>query len=179
MGIPKVRLLGYCLHVSNTLQFFRWLSERYPLTSQLIDTSTPGSVPEFDHLYLDFNSIIHQCSHPEGVVGPIPTHEIYLSIFAYVEHLFGTIRPKKVFFLAVDGVAPRAKMNQQRGRRFRTALEARETFEKEQRKGGVSEEEWERDRFDSNCITPGTEFMAGLDEQLRYFVHKKVGGVAV
>ena len=28
-------------------------------------------------------------------------------------------------------------------------------------------------RFDSNCITPGTEFMVRLHEQLQYFVVKK------
>ena len=29
-------------------------------------------------------------------------------------------------------------------------------------------------RFDSNCITPGTEFMVRLHEQLKYFVNQKV-----
>lgn len=28
-------------------------------------------------------------------------------------------------------------------------------------------------RFDSNCITPGTEFMWKLHQQLKYFVHHK------
>lgn len=30
------------------------------------------------------------------------------------------------------------------------------------------------DIFDSNCITPGTEFMAALSEHLRYFIRKKI-----
>lgn len=73
--------------------------------------------------------------------------------------------------MAVDGVAPRAKMNQQRARRFRSAMDA-ETLRKEAlAKGEVLPSE---DKFDSNCITPGTEFMCKLHEQLKYFVNKKM-----
>jgi 5'-3' exoribonuclease 1 len=104
-----------------------------------------------------------------------------------VDHLFGKIKPKKLFFMAVDGVAPRAKMNQQRSRRFRTAKEAREIRERVKRKDGKLPE---GKAFDSNCITPGisvsfhrlspslipigTVFMAKLSEQLKYFVNKKI-----
>jgi 5'-3' exoribonuclease 1 len=62
------------------------------------------------------------------------------------------IKPRKVFFMAIDGVAPRAKMNQQRGRRFRSAREAEELIKQAIAKG---EELPTEKRFDSNCITPG------------------------
>ena len=73
--------------------------------------------------------------------------------------------------MAVDGVAPRAKMNQQRGRRFRSAREAELNEKKARDKGEKLPEE---DRFDSNCITPGTPFMVRLQEQLKYFVNNKI-----
>ncbi|KAJ5573751.1 uncharacterized protein N7459_008178 [Penicillium hispanicum] len=155
MGVPK---------------FFRWLSERYPAISMLIAESR---IPEFDSLYLDMNGIIHNCTHKDS---DSPTfrmteEQMFIAIFNYIEHLFGKIKPKKLFFMAVDGVAPRAKMNQQRARRFRTALDAENAKEKAIQQGLEMPKE---DPFDSNCITPGTEFMAKLTQQLKYFINKKI-----
>uniref|UniRef100_A0A8C5KDS2 5'-3' exoribonuclease 1 n=1 Tax=Jaculus jaculus TaxID=51337 RepID=A0A8C5KDS2_JACJA len=130
-------------------------------------------IPEFDNLYLDMNGIIHQCSHPndDDVHFRISDDKIFSDIFHYLEVLFRIIKPRKVFFMAVDGVAPRAKMNQQRGRRFRSAKEAEDKIKKAIEKGETLPTEA---RFDSNCITPGTEFMAKLHEHLKYFVNMKI-----
>ncbi|XP_061162690.1 5'-3' exoribonuclease 1-like [Saccostrea echinata] len=155
MGVPK---------------FYRWVSERYPCLSE---TVKEFQIPEFDNLYLDMNGIIHVCSHPEDD-NPhfrITEEKIFKDIFHYLEFLFRIIKPRKVFFMAIDGVAPRAKMNQQRGRRFRSAREA-ELLEKKARESGETLPT--EKRFDSNCITPGTEFMVKLHEQLKYFVTSKI-----
>ncbi|KAJ9365787.1 putative exonuclease Kem1 [Paecilomyces variotii] len=155
MGVPK---------------FFRWLSERYPPISQLI---AENRIPEFDCLYLDMNGIIHNCTHKDSDSPTFRMTEdkMFIAIFNYIEHLYGKIKPKKLFFMAIDGVAPRAKMNQQRARRFRTALDAEVAKEKAIAEGVEMPKE---DAFDSNCITPGTEFMAKLTQQLKYFINKKI-----
>uniref|UniRef100_A0A2M4B8M8 Putative 5'-3' exonuclease hke1/rat1 n=1 Tax=Anopheles marajoara TaxID=58244 RepID=A0A2M4B8M8_9DIPT len=155
MGVPK---------------FFRYISERYPCLSELL---RENQVPEFDNLYLDMNGIIHNCSHPNDadVTYRISEEMIFEGIFHYVEYLFKMIRPQKVFFIAVDGVAPRAKMNQQRGRRFRSAHEAGEQLKAAIAKGETIPDE---DRFDSNCITPGTAFMVRLQKALEHFIQVKI-----
>ncbi|XP_014226840.1 5'-3' exoribonuclease 1 isoform X1 [Trichogramma pretiosum] len=155
MGVPK---------------FFRYISERYPCLSEKLKEY---QIPEFDNLYLDMNGIIHNCSHPNDadVSFRITEEDIFKNIFHYIEILFRIIQPQKLFFMAVDGVAPRAKINQQRGRRFRAAKDAELQEMKAKAKG---QEIPKAARFDSNCITPGTEFMAQLNEQLKYFVTYKM-----
>lgn len=127
------------------------MSERYPAISQLI---AENRIPEFDCLYLDMNGIIHNCTHSnsDSPTFRMTEETMFMQIFNYIEHLFGKIRPKQLFFMAIDGVAPRAKMNQQRARRFRTALDAEMAKEKAIREGVTMPTE---DAFDSNCITPG------------------------
>ncbi|KAF9434614.1 5'-3' exoribonuclease 1 [Entomortierella beljakovae] len=126
-----------------------------------------------NNLYLDMNGIVHNCSLPNDTDAHFRLSEdkIFLGIFNYIDHLFLKIRPQKVFFMAVDGVAPRAKMNQQRSRRFRTAKDAEDAKRKAISKG---EELPEEDQFDRNCITPGTPFMKRLSDQLKYFISKKM-----
>lgn len=128
-----------------------------------------------DNLYLDMNGIIHNCSHnnSEDVHFRISEEQIFLQIFAYIEHLFSKIKPKKLFFMAIDGVAPRAKMNQQRSRRFRAAKETNDRILEAKRKGEDVPEDID-DAFQSNMITPGTPFMARLTAQLKYFINKKI-----
>ncbi|KAK6297260.1 hypothetical protein J4Q44_G00318430 [Coregonus suidteri] len=173
--------------------FFRWLSRKYSTivvhcTEERskecngiripVDTSKPNpNEVEFDNLYLDMNGIIHPCTHPEDKAAPKNEDEMMVAIFEYMDRLFNIVRPRRVLYMAIDGVAPRAKMNQQRSRRFRASKEGVELVEEKSRireeilgRGGYLPSEEIKERFDSNCITPGTEFMDNLAKCLRYYI---------
>ena len=78
----------------------------------------------FDNLYIDMNGVIHPAFHPQTGKSPTSYEEVFERLFLYLDRLMNVIQPRKVLYLSIDGPAPRAKMNQQRYRRFRTVQES-------------------------------------------------------
>ncbi|KAG5985326.1 5'-3' exoribonuclease 2 [Claviceps digitariae] len=182
---------------------FRWLSNKYPKIispvfehqpvvlpdGSVVPVDTMGRNPngeEFDNLYLDMNGIVHPCAHPEDKPAPEDEEEMMLEVFKYTDRVVNMVRPRKLLMIAVDGVAPRAKMNQQRSRRFRSAQDAKEKEENKQellnlvkqQNGGILPPEHignvVKKVFDNNSITPGTPFMDVLAVSLRYWCQYKL-----
>jgi len=142
--------------------FFRWLIKRYPaILSKIVDNYNPEEEPingHFDNLYLDLNGVIHSCSHADEGETEDPQlsdNERFRLIKEYIIFIVSLIRPTRLLYLAIDGVAPRAKMNQQRSRRYKSADTAKK-----------SAESGKPARWDSNQITPGTPFMTALTSYL-------------
>jgi len=128
-----------------------------------------------DCLYLDLNGIVHNCIHGndkkkhEKISSLEDFEEVWASIMRAIDEIVHLVKPRCLLFLAVDGVAPRAKMNQQRARRFRSAKDAKILQEQM-----LKDEKEVQPLFDSNAISPGTEFMTNLNKQLKFFVEFKL-----
>ena len=80
--------------------------------------------PDYDNLYIDMNGIIHVCAgyineeheNPDdaSVTPEVIEKKLFTYVCQYIEALFCYVRPQKLLFLAVDGVSPIAKLNNQR-----------------------------------------------------------------
>jgi len=163
--------------LSNTQLFgipkmFRWLTDQYPNINRQLHEGL-SSERHVDNFYLDMNGIIHPCTHgnAEGKIIVLDETAMFKKIFLYVDRLYKLVQPTETMYLAVDGVAPRAKMNQQRSRRFRAAKMSEDTAAEVLAREGVLPD---GKAFDSNCITPGTDFMLKLSYALRKWVDYKM-----
>ena len=96
---------------------FRWLSKKYPkIVSSVIeepgyeidgvhyppDTTKPNpNGEEMHNLYLDFNGIVHPCSHPEGKPAPSTESEMMMEIFKYTDRVVNMVRPRRLLMIAI------------------------------------------------------------------------------
>lgn len=76
-----------------------------------------------------------------------------------IDELVAITRPIRRLVLAIDGVAPLSKQNQQRQRRYR---------------GIVENSQLPDGAFDPNCITPGTKFMDSLSKYIDWHIRKNI-----
>ncbi|XP_028767841.1 5'-3' exoribonuclease 3-like [Neltuma alba] len=171
--------------------FYKWLVSKYDKvivkarqdTGETEDATLSNSNAQvFDNLYLDLNGVIHPCLRPDDDDStPTTIEEVFHNVFEHIDRLFNIVKPRKLVYVAIDGVAPRAKMNQQRSRRFRSAKDAeiREWEENRLRRqfemdGKQVLPKREPDVSDSNVITPGTEFMHRLSRALQDYIFEKI-----
>ena len=154
--------------------YFRYLVNNY---DDIV--SSNKKVDGCNNLYLDLNCAIHNCCREILKDEEFRFHKqnriedkMIKNVIKYIELLLDYSKPKDLLFIAIDGPAPKAKMIQQRQRRFKKFYEKREIDYLKQKHNipNDNNEEW-----DTNAITPGTIFMDRLSKQLKnYFSNKKL-----
>ncbi|XP_058087776.1 5'-3' exoribonuclease 3-like isoform X2 [Magnolia sinica] len=174
--------------------FIWWLVSKYPKIvvnawvekrgeDGVVDTTqqNPNGI-EFDNLYLDMNAVIYPCFHGSYRISnrlsrPSTFDEVFSTIFEYIDWLFRIVRPRKLLYMAIDGVASTAKMDKIRCRRFLTAKGAelrdarREKLRREfEIKENVVLPKISSEVSDPTVITPGTEFMDRLSKALKCYI---------
>ena len=91
-----------------------------------------------NNLFLDLNCAIHPCC-----ANKTDENEMYESILEKIKECIQITKVKDLIYIAIDGPAPRTKMEQQRQRRLKSLQDKK--------------------IWDTNQITPGTKFMNNLN----------------
>lgn len=121
--------------------FFKFIKKDYP---KCISDSKDFK-QKIDFLYFDINGIIHNSKHKNIKI-------MFAKIKKKFESIIDVVNPNFIF-IAIDGVAPMAKITQQRARRFRNLTPQND--------------------FDGNAITPGTKFMNELNFFFKEYIKDK------
>lgn len=124
-----------------------------------------------DNFYLDCNSIIYDSIKKIEFTNDmdINTRLILLKVCLQIEEYIRILKPSKLLFIAFDGIAPVAKLEQQRARRYKSV------YQNECLKSILHQSS---DLWSTTEITPGTKFMKQLNEYVKsYFCQSSKYGV--
>ena len=132
--------------------YFSYIIKNYP---NILKKFKDGF--EVDNLFLDSNSIIYDSMRAIEYSGNDDDYERKLinAVCKQIEVYIQQIKPKNLLHISFDGVAPVAKLNQQKNRRYKSRYI--NDYEKSDKKV-----------WDSTAITPGTHFMNKLNLQIKY-----------
>jgi 5'-3' exonuclease len=153
--------------------FFSWLLRNYKNKKDIITYDLPENT-SIDNFYIDANCLFHpQCFKVIELLDDWKSEskletKMMNRICNYLDYIINVVSPKKKVMISVDGVAPMAKMSQQRKRRYRSIddLIIQEQI-KERHNRNIKR------RWSNTVITPGTEFMERLNQVLIKFIAKR------
>ena len=111
---------------------------------------------QFTALYMDCNSIIYDAVRTleSGEKSDAFQDKLIDQVILKIKHYISIIKPSRIAYISFDGVAPLAKMDQQKERRYRSAYLA-SALNTTADTG-----------FSTTAITPGTEFMVALSARV-------------
>lgn len=160
--------------------FFLWLAKNYKGSNFIFNKSKLSKnldkdnikelydeINVLDYLLIDANCLIHPVCFKVLADNPnIKDKEklegkMIRATFEYIEKIINHVKPKKGIYLAIDGVAPVAKIKQQRYRRFKSVND-RELQNNIRRKHNKDIPFF----WNNSAITPGTPFMRKLHLQV-------------
>ena len=150
--------------------FFIWLLKNYKKEGFVINKSKPDIPPEIsteinniDYFLIDANCLIHPvcfkiiAENPDLNDNDKLENKMMNAVLVYLDKLIEYVKPKKGIYLAIDGVAPLAKIKQQRIRRFKSVADKIMWDNIKKKHSKPVTQHW-----NNNAITPGTEFMVKL-----------------
>jgi len=139
--------------------YFSYIIKNYSNIMRNLETLYNEKV-RFHHLYMDCNSIIYDVFHQISKENPQPNLEerIIEGVIQKIEDYIFYIHPSITVYIAFDGVAPFAKMDQQRTRRHKTVLLPSSTTSS---------------TWSTSNITPGTQFMEKLSQRIHTAFYQK------
>ena len=117
------------------------------------------SLRQINNFYLDSNSLIYDAVKNNPTYDKTKhkeyENELMNMVCAKIDFYVDTLKPRDRVFIAFDGVAPVAKLSQQRDRRYKSWYTSQIQRDIE---GVAYKESW-----NTSAITPGTEFMKKLN----------------